>query len=107
MGPEHAQQGATLGLDMLKQLNCPYLLNDNSRLQGLWFDSLEWLATTWGPPAAEAGLRYVAHIAQPDAFVNTWSAADSRRLLSQFEIQIFDHEYEAVEWLSSCQRQVR
>ncbi|UOQ77015.1 hypothetical protein MUN84_21515 [Hymenobacter sp. 5516J-16] len=106
IGPDYAREGATVGLQMLEQVHCPYLLNDNSKVVGPWFDSLEWLAATWGPLAAEAGLRYVAHIAQADAVVNTWSVADSKRLLRQFEIQIFDSEFEAVEWLSSCQRQV-
>lgn len=106
VSPEYALNGASAGLEMLQQIHCPYLLNDNSRLQGPWFDSLEWLATEWGPAAANAGLRYVAHVAQPNALVNAWLDPSSQHLLRQFEIQVFESEAEAVEWLSSCQRQV-
>ncbi|OUJ70039.1 hypothetical protein [Hymenobacter crusticola] len=45
---------------------CPYLLNDNSGLQGPWFDAVEWLQRVWLPQALEVGLRYVAHVVQAD-----------------------------------------
>ncbi|WP_139922415.1 hypothetical protein [Hymenobacter sp. DG01] len=106
VGPDYAHDGATVGLQLLRQLHCSCLLNDNSRIQGPWFDSLEWLATTWGPVAAEAGLRYIAHVAQPNAAVSSSFDPSVQRLLGQFEIQVFDDLYEATDWLSSCQRLV-
>ncbi|GAB2782665.1 hypothetical protein HNQ93_002202 [Hymenobacter luteus] len=105
VSPDYAHDGAAVGLQLLRQLNCSCLLNDNSGIQGPWFDSLEWLATKWGPAAAAAGLRYIAHVPQPTATVNSWFYPSGQRLLAQFEIQVFDNQYEAVEWLSSCQRQ--
>lgn len=104
VGPEYARDGATVGLEMLEQVHCRYLLNDNSRLKGPWFDSLDWLATAWGPAAAAAGLRYVAHVAQPDTIVNAWINPAAELLLTRFEIQVFEQEAEAAEWLSSCQK---
>jgi hypothetical protein len=63
------------------------LLNDNSRLRGPWFDSLDWLSDVWVPQAARQSLRYVAYVAQTDCPNDILSS----RLLSTlpFELQIF------------------
>jgi hypothetical protein len=40
---EEAMRGAEAYLRHATQRPCAYLLNDNSRLVGTWFESLEWL----------------------------------------------------------------
>jgi hypothetical protein len=59
-----AQWGGQAYLEKVKQMPSAFLLNDNSALQGPWFESLDWLADVWVPQARELGLRYVAHIVQ-------------------------------------------
>ncbi|MBT9392544.1 hypothetical protein KLP40_05150 [Hymenobacter sp. NST-14] len=103
VGPEYAREGAEASLDMLRELHCPYLLNDNSQLEGPWFDSLHWLAKEWGPAAASAGLQYVAHVVRADTLASTFIATPAHQLFRKFEIQIFDSLPEATEWLLSCQ----
>ena len=105
VGPEGAREGALTGLAMLREFHCAYLLNDNSRLEGPWFDSLFWLSHEWGPAAARAGLRYVAHVTQLQTLVTAYTPTPAHQLFKQFEIQIFDESAEAVEWLSTCQAQ--
>ena len=103
VGPEQARDGALAGLQMLQQLHCAYLLNDNSQLEGPWFDSLFWLSHEWGPAAAQAGLRFVAHVAQAQSLATTYTPTPAHQIFKQFEIQVFEESAEAVEWLSSCQ----
>ena len=103
VGADYAREGALVSLEMLRELHCPYLLNDNSQLEGPWFDSLLWLAQEWGPAAAATGLQYVAHVVRHGTFASTFIATPSHQLFTKFEIQIFDNLSEATEWLLSCQ----
>lgn len=103
VGPDLAREGALAGLQMLRQQPCAYLLNDNSRLEGPWFDSLFWLSHEWGPAAAQAGLRFVAHIARAQSLTTSFIPTPAHQLFQQFEIQVFEEPAEAVEWLSTCQ----
>ncbi|MCA8829965.1 hypothetical protein [Hymenobacter pini] len=105
VSPDLAHQGGTASLEMLNEFHCPYLLNDNSRLEGPWFDSMYWLTHEWGPAAAQAGLRYVAHVTRANNFATSFTATPLHMLFNAFEIQLFDNAPEAVEWLSSCQEQ--
>ncbi len=97
-----AQRGAQNYLNQLKKIHCAYLLNDNSPMQGPWFDSLEWVRLVWAPEAARMGLRYVAHVVQAntlhDVLADTLSPLDC-----EFEMQIFQTVAEAEVWLRQCQ----
>lgn len=99
--PQEAQRGAEDYLQHAAQFPSPYLLNDNSHLQGPWFDSLDWLADVWLPAATRLGLRYVAHVMQADRPADILS----NRLLTSvpFELQIFHDLSDAECWLRQCQ----
>jgi hypothetical protein len=99
--PSEAQSGAASYLSHAMRHPSPYLLNDNSRLQGPWFESLDWLAEVWVPQAEQLGLRYVAHIMQADRPYDCLSV--NHPLDLPFELQIFKDAEEARDWL----RQVR
>ena len=103
VGTNYAREGAEASLEILRELHCPYLLNDNTQIEGPWFDSLFWLANEWGPAAAAAGLQYVAHVVRAGTFASTFMATPAHQLFDKFEIQIFDSLPEATEWLLSCQ----
>jgi hypothetical protein len=47
--PMEAHRGAQAYLEHAGRVPSPFLLNDNSQLQGPWFDSLDWLADVWVP----------------------------------------------------------
>lgn len=76
-----------------------FLLNDNSRLQGPWFDSLDWLLDVWTPQAARLGLRYVAHIVQADRRHDIFTERLLRTSFLPFELQLFQSGEDARAWL--------
>lgn len=101
-----AARGAESYLAKLSIVRCAYLLNDNSQIQGPWFDSVEWLQRTWAPQASQMGLRYVAHITH--RFQDEWAVLHSQKpFQNQFEVQLFETVAEAEEWLTSCQAKAR
>jgi hypothetical protein len=98
--PVEAMHGAEAYLQHAANTPCALLLNDNSRLRGPWFDSLDWLAEVWVPQAARLGLRYVAHVVQTDRHSDI---IPSRLPASvPFELQIFQDLEDAQQWLRQC-----
>jgi len=83
---------------------CPYLLNDNSRLQGPWFDSVNWLQHVWLPRALHLGLRYVAHVVQADTHADILTLIFPAAVVNVLELQLFHQVSEAEEWLRECQQ---
>ncbi|WP_066833634.1 hypothetical protein [Rufibacter ruber] len=57
-----------LGLEVLEKSTCAYKLNDNSQLSGPWSDAVGWLEKEWLPRAMQAGLRYLAHVANRHSY---------------------------------------
>lgn len=98
-----AHIGASRLLEVEEQLRCPYLLNDNSGLQGPWFDSMDWLSQVWLPQAAALGLRYVAHVPQPGDLAGEMAAVNQAPLPEEVEIQVFDVAADAEQWLREMQ----
>ena len=92
-----ALRGAAAYLCRAAQAACPLLLNDSTRLQGPWFDGLDWLAQVWAPQAVRLGLRYVAHVVPTGRHFDVLPA----RLPppAPFELQIFHDVDEARHWL--------
>ena len=95
--PEEAMRGAQAYLLRAARKPCAYLLNDNSQLQGPWFESIEWLLKVWTPQAARLGLKYVAHIVQADNHYDIFTARYPMPL--PFELQIFQDVADAQHWL--------
>jgi hypothetical protein len=98
--PIEAIRGAEAYLQYAAQTPSPYLLNDNTQLQGPWFDSLDWLAEVWVPQASVLGLRYVAHVPQADRHSDILPRQLSKDI--PFELQIFDNLVDAQHWLQTC-----
>jgi len=94
-----AMRGAEAYLRHATQRPCAYLLNDNSRLVGTWFESLEWLLHVWVPQAERVGLRYVAHVVQADQHHDIFTR--QHKVPLPFELQIFHNPEDATHWLAS------
>ena len=101
---QDGEGGAMQTLEVLRITHIPYLLNDNSLVEGPWFDSVEWLERVWAPQAERLGLRCVAHVMQPDANADLAAAADHNPFAGLFDIQIFSTVAEAQQWLHDCQQ---
>ncbi len=97
---DEAMRGAAAYLRQAAQRPCPYLLNDNTQLQGPWFDSLDWLARVWVPAAAATGLRYVAHVVQADRHADV--IPERLPAGGPFELQVFHDLGQAEHWLRRC-----
>jgi hypothetical protein len=96
--------GATTYLEQVGPMHCLYLLNDNLKLEGPWFDSLHWLTEAWLPQAQLLGLRYLAHVVQANTHVDILTLRYPRHHISEaLEVQLFDDTATAEEWLRSCQ----
>ena len=102
--PLEAARGAERYLDHVASIRCPYLLNDNTELQGPWFDSVAWLEQAWLPHAMRLGLRYIAHVVQADTGTDILTLHFPQHVKSQVELQLFHQVAEAEEWLHSCQQ---
>lgn len=96
--PREAYNGAARFLDAIEEIRCPYLLNDNSGLVGPWFDSVEWLRQVWVPRAVALGLRYIAHVAQPQDLLDDATLPQSP-FGDALRLQLFDDVASAEEWL--------
>lgn len=99
-----AQRGAEGALEALSQQSVPYLLNDNSQIQGPWFDSAAWLEQVWAPQAERMGLRYVAHVAQPHTESDLSNVLAHNPFADRFEVQLFSTVEMAQDWLRDCKR---
>ncbi|GAA4007659.1 hypothetical protein GCM10022408_19590 [Hymenobacter fastidiosus] len=97
--PQEAYRGAAGFLAAMQTLRCPYLLNDNSQVQGPWFDSVEWLRLVWGPRAAQLGLRYIAHVMSPPQLGE--ATLGQQYFGKDLQLQLFDDVASAEEWLRS------
>ncbi|TGD81317.1 hypothetical protein [Hymenobacter wooponensis] len=97
--PMEAYNGAENFLKAMQDLHCPYLLNDNSKLSGPWFDSVEWLRSVWVPRAVHLGLRYIAHVVQPHDLLDEAANTDAYAFDDQLRLQLFDDVPSAEEWL--------
>jgi len=102
--PAEAMRGATTYLNLAMDIPCSCLLNDNSALQGPWFDTVEWLERAWLPHAHRLGLRYIAHVVQADTHTDILTLSFPSSIRGQVELQLFHHVAEAEEWLRTCQQ---
>jgi len=98
--PLEALRGAEAYLRHAACAPAALLLNDNSQLQGPWFEGTEWLAQVWLPQAQRLGLRYVAHVVQADRSYDVLTLLGPTAL--PFELQIFDTVAAAQDWLRAC-----
>ncbi|WP_210463882.1 hypothetical protein [Rufibacter roseolus] len=55
-------------LKVLAFHQCHKLLNDNTRVTGMWSDAAEWVALDWIPRMHRAGCRFLAHVYSPDVY---------------------------------------
>lgn len=94
-----AMNGAEAYLQHAIKQPSAFLLNDNSGLQGPWFESLDWLLDVWMPQAERLGLRYVAHIVQADQHHDLFTERLLRADNLPFELQLFQNGEDARAWL--------
>ncbi|MFB9865027.1 STAS/SEC14 domain-containing protein [Rufibacter immobilis] len=102
--PDNVAKGAFAYLDWMQAKGCTAVLNDNRQLVGRWDQSLDWLEKQWIPYALKTGLKHWAHLDNLATF--SASSADQlrERVKGRFEIQLFDDQAAAEEWLRKHQK---
>jgi hypothetical protein len=100
---QDGEYGAAEIRRLLQLTHNPYLLNDNSQVQGPWFDSVDWLEHLWVPSDEYPGLQYVAHVLQPHAGDCLGMLLHHDLFAGKFEFQFFNTAAEAACWLRECQ----
>ncbi|QHL88813.1 hypothetical protein GU926_15825 [Nibribacter ruber] len=93
-----------VGLQILETTHCPYKLNDNSALSGPWSEAVSWLEDNWLPRAMQAGLKYLAHVANEHTFSEVaGEVMHISKIGQELKYRMFFKREEAIEWLQSCQ----
>jgi len=93
-------QGCEEVLYQMQRHRTPWILNDNSRLTGMWIGASQWGATSWFPQLCEAGLHSFAWVYSPELMARV--CADF--VIDQIEAEavgvgLFQEIEPAKEWL--------
>jgi hypothetical protein len=97
------QEGCERMLELMREHHLHAVLNDNTRVVGIWSGAAEWVATDWFPRMSQAGLRCFAWVYSPTRF----SQISTDETLSFVDpdaigVKVFHDAGEAKEWLRGC-----
>lgn len=65
---ETVMAGALKLLELLPQERCTKVLNDNTRITGLWADAAKWGSDVFFPQLHDAGCRYFSWVYSPERY---------------------------------------
>src|SRR3569623_394829 len=97
------RQGGEKILELMVMHGAYEVLNDNTRVLGIWRFAAEWLAHDWFPRMKQAGMRAFAWVYSPTKLSQvstdtTLSLMDAKA----FNIKVFHDHEEASAWLKAC-----
>ena len=101
---ESIRKGANVGLELMAQTRCPYLLNDNTHITGPWDHAVAWIAQDWTPRAMALGLTHFAHVVSPASFAALSAEAMVTSIGTSFQMRIFGSVPAARQWLRAAQQ---
>ena len=96
---ESVMAGALQLLELLKQQNCHKVLNDNTRITGLWADAAKWGSDVFFPLLHEAGCRYFSWVYSPERYSQLSAQLAAERTTAGITIMTFQNLDTAAEWL--------
>jgi hypothetical protein len=96
--------GAEACLVSLQENQCPYLLNDNRHLLGLWDEAVGWTITDWVPRVIELGLTHFAHVVNPDSMATLTADSLYHGVHRRLKMRVFDDIEIAKAWLRDAQQ---
>lgn len=97
---EDISRGSARYGEILKEIGCPKLINDNSAFEANWVALNDELEKGRLAESAKNGLRYVAHV-HSRKFITRFSAVDLGTRVRDFEFRTFEHLEDAEQWLRS------
>ena len=98
---EEVMTGALRALDVLHRQPVSRVLNDNTRLCGLWADAAIWCAEELLPQLYAAGCRHLGWVYSPDIHSKLSAELLVERTAAGVTIQTFDNLQAARDWLEN------
>jgi len=94
----YVRTGCDCMLNWLVARRATMVLNDNTRVLGIWIDAAEWVATDWFPRMQTAGLKHFAWVYSP-ARLSQVSTDETLKHAAPGTATVFYDRAEAEEWL--------
>lgn len=101
---DNVMAGANTVLELLAEVKCPHLLNDNTGVTGPWDHAVAWIAQDWTPRAIALGLTHFAHVVDAKSFAALSADAMQSGIAGLFEMRIFGSVENGRAWLAEARR---
>jgi len=99
LNDELVMAGALKLLELLELHKCSKVLNDNTRITGLWADAAKWGSEVFFPQLHEAGCRYFSWVYSPERFSQLSAQLAAEHTTAGITIMTFQNLDTAAEWL--------
>ena len=93
--------GALKVLELLQQERCAKVLNDNTRITGLWADTAKWGSDVFFPMLHDAGCRYFSWVYSPERYSQLSAELAVQQTTAGIIIMTFRDLDTAAAWLRS------
>lgn len=93
--------GAIKVLELLEQEQCAKVLNDNTRVSGLWADAAKWGSDIFFPQLYAAGCRYFSWVHSPERYSQLSAELAVQQTTAGIIFMSFENLTPAAEWLRS------
>ncbi|QMU31300.1 hypothetical protein [Adhaeribacter radiodurans] len=102
-GSEKYRESLELALNLARRKNVRYGIANVNQIINLMPDDLTWLIDTWFPGLLTLSIQKIAIILPSDAFEELVAVYLNKLSISvlPFEIEFFDHPYQAYGWVKS------
>jgi hypothetical protein len=91
--------GAHKVLELLQQERCTKVLNDNTRISGLWADAAQWGSDVFFPQLYAAGCRYFSWVHSPERYSQLSAELAVQQTSAGIIFMAFSDLTTAAEWL--------
>lgn len=98
---ETVMAGALKLLELLQQERCTKVLNDNTRITGLWADAAKWGSDVFFPQLHAAGCRYFSWVHSPERYSQLSAELAVEQTTAGIIFMSFRDLATAAEWLRS------
>ncbi|QJX45637.1 hypothetical protein HMJ29_01270 [Hymenobacter taeanensis] len=96
---EEVMEGALKLLELMHHERCQKILNDNSRMQGLWAEAARWGGEVFFPQLYAAGCRYFAWVQSPERYSQLSAELAIEHTTAGIVFMTFREPDTAAEWL--------
>ena len=99
---ESVMKGGMMMLEALRKYKLQKVLNDNTRVIGIWTPAAKWAGEVFFPKMVESGLKYFAWIYSPSRLSQISTDQTLTNTVNTENIRTFYNIDEATAWLAGC-----